>query len=777
MKLSISIIVPLVVLAAVFIGGYFLSSSFETPQARLDAEVDAQVEVAQRLLSQYNAAVPQLERAFTAAATQPENIEADKWQSYLEQDAEQSPFASVKEQLDAHQQQLAQLSREVGALNGAEPAVAPQPGASEGYANVVDGLKANRELLDQALNAVANAISLAQGEGEAEARGSNHPVATRLQAILLHHKADLLRREAALLRGDAESNRDQFERVAVLCRALDEEIQGQKGLLVGGAAPGKGSELATAAPAQSEPAAEPAAEPVKPAKAEGADAKPKPAETPKAKSGGLFDLLVGRAKQIVSKPGAKSSAAPEHAVAAPEPVTEPAPVQPPSAQADAPAANVPAAEPGPDESVAPIADRIAQLQRDRAAAAGAQQAAQTEVERLSKQVEEITGRIAAAHKTAHQAEVKMIEAELKGVQADEYRRLSQTYREASREAVALEQGAIRNAKSAVTDPDDILQSPLVPQDDAKPMEPERGKAALDADLLAAKTAVQTNKALLAEVDRQIAELTARREVVQARVQRLEGQRRQTLDEAQRFADAVFADVLRAGLLEGQALEIVIGPGAQAAQRARSAASKHQSQVQQFVRSENPAELPDRKLTDMAADQSSVAHAAMIEGDLNYLAARIRLQQAEDLAHHQDFIADLQAIGLSPKLDVQHLPEGVQAEAVPEYLTQPEKLPQVIKDEQTEAAKAARQALDQYTQAAAQLKELWVVHTNIAAVHNMLAGLPRLENDTEDHVTAARQTYTRAIQGREKRPEYEVYRRIANSLAVNAAPAPAANPNP
>jgi hypothetical protein len=59
---------------------------------------------------------------------------------------------------------------------------------------------------------------------------------------------------------------------------------------------------------------------------------------------------------------------------------------------------------------------------------------------------------------------------------------------------------------------------------------------------------------------------------------------------------------------------------------------------------------------------------------------------------------------------------------------------------------------------------------IAAVHNLLADLPRAADDPDDHLAEARQTYERAIRGRETRPEYPVYRRIAEDLAATTPPA-------
>jgi hypothetical protein len=124
---------------------------------------------------------------------------------------------------------------------------------------------------------------------------------------------------------------------------------------------------------------------------------------------------------------------------------------------------------------------------------------------------------------------------------------------------------------------------------------------------------------------------------------------------------------------------------------------------------------------------------------------------------------LAALGVTIKLDPQKLPEGISADAVPAAATDPAEAGKAIAEARKKATEFARQALDQYTQAASQAKDLWVVHTNIAAVHNLLADLPKAENDNEDHAALARQTYARAIQGHENRPEAAAYRQIIDSL--------------
>ena len=67
MKKYLTIFVPVVVLALVFAAGLFIVPAVESPQAKLDRQIDEQVELAQRMLYQFNAATPKLRDVFEAA--------------------------------------------------------------------------------------------------------------------------------------------------------------------------------------------------------------------------------------------------------------------------------------------------------------------------------------------------------------------------------------------------------------------------------------------------------------------------------------------------------------------------------------------------------------------------------------------------------------------------------------------------------------------------------------------------------------------------------------
>ncbi|MBI4581360.1 MAG: hypothetical protein HY718_16785 [Planctomycetes bacterium] len=752
MKLYIYILVPLVLLGALVVGGIFILPAMDSPEGKLHAQIDEPIELAQRMLYAYDATAPHLDQAFAAATTQPDSIDGDKWRTHLDVEGERNPFAAnpaLKDRLSSQGQLLRQLSQEIAGMTGEEPVAPPLPGPGEAQRKLLEYLKDNHALLDAALAKVRQAINTTVGEGESEARGSSNPTATRLEAILLHHKADLMRREAALARAAADVQRKRAGRVLAVCRDLDQEIQGHKSLLAGGTAPGMAARTVT------RPSALPSA-----------------ATKPAPRTGGwwIFDKLAKQVSPREAVPAPAPDTGPQE-----EPGLTPPPSEPEVAEAPPP--------PGPAEVVPPLAARLAALQKQRAETVVNADAAQAEVDRFTKDIGALTARLEEAKSRARDAELKMIAAQQKGLDTadpkavqpfvDEYRRLSQANREALREAETLERGSIRNARPANDDPDHIATSPLVPAEPGKPMQPERGLTALKTDLATAQAAVQANKTLLREIDRQIAELTARREIGEDRLEQLDGQRRQLMAEVSRLSGAAVVAVIRADQLEKEAIDLASGNGLQAAQRAQTAASEYQRAMQAFVRSENPVDTPDRKLSDMASDQFTSANAVLTQADLHYLIARTYVQQAADLRPHQQLLTDTASLGMAVQADPQTLPEGLSADAAPACATSPDAAAKTIEENETKAAEAAKQALDLYTQAAGQLKDLWVVHANIAAIHTMLAQLPPLPGDTEDHLALARQTYTRAIQGREKRPDYPTYHRIAEGLKKETAP-PAGN---
>lgn len=768
MKSYLSIAVPLVVLGLVFVGGSFLASAIDSPQSKLDREMLNKIELAQRMLNDYNASTPRIEQAFAAAATRPVDIDPEAWRNFTRagEDAKHPLGANKKisERLSTDEQQIRKLASDIARLNGDEAVSKAVPGPSEAYGNLQASIKSNRTLLDKALAVVREAISMTVGDGEAEVRGANQPVPTRLEAILLYHKADLMRREAALRRVRGNEDRISFVNLLADIRKLDDEIKAEQSPLVGGTVPGL-----EALPSVSLSEIEPAKE-----KAEKAVVKK---QTGSEKLW-IFGKLVDR---LPIKKAETPASGPESAPAEQEEEKSAKPASAPSAVAKVKAlASQPEAPAGPMETVPSLADRLAALQSERTRANSAIEAASADAKTLTGQIGELKTRLTAVEQLAKDAELKMIEAERTGVkgtdsQASEafrenYRKLSDQYRQALQEVVTLKEGAIRNAKSTADEPEKILSAPLAPANSAKPMLPERGLVALEADLATAAKFVESNRALLTEIERQIVDLTGQRTMVEARISKLQAHKRKVLEQAAKFSTQAIVAVAQADRLEKEALDLITGVGQQAAQRAQAAASASQQRIQKFIRSENPVDVQEKKLTEMAGDQYTAAGASTVKADLGLLAARICVQQADDLQLHQRMLEAGKQAGLTSLPDAKKLPEGMTAESVPACATKADEADKVAKADLAEAAKYAKEALTAYTEAAEQLKDLWAAHTSIAAVHLLMAHLPRAQGDTEDHLTQARQILARAITGREKRSEYPTYRWIVDGLKAASASA-------
>jgi len=749
-------LIPLVILVLVFVGGYFLAPVVESPESKLARELDVKLELAQRMLNEYNAATPRLEKAFEAAATRPAGeVNTDKWHAYVEL-AEGTPFAFAQEALSSREFELQQLTQRVQNLGGQITEVSPG-GPEEAYRTVLEEVKAGHTLLDQALATVREAINLQEGVGDSEVSGRNNPSATRLEAILLRHKADLHRREAALVRAKANHERKQVERMTLISRDIQDGIAAQRLLLAGGTAPGKSVRAVELPPLPKVETPAPEAN----------------AQKTQAESSSSKWWIFGGVRDRVGALKKDAKAAPADA---PPPVVSPSPAEeaaPEPAPAVAEAQPEPEAQQGPAEVVPSLPERMAELQKRRNEVAARISQGEAHVAELDRQLADLKARQAAADKAAREAELQMFEAERKAAEAsdpeavqkqlNEYRKLSQAHREAARQAAALKDGAVQNSRSASADPDEIMASPLVPIDGNKPMEPLRGITAIEYDRQVAEKVLAANRELLAEIDRQIAGMGERRAAIEAQVSGLEKLRQQVAAELAQHAEAAVRYVVQADALEQQAIDLAENEGQRAAQQARSAAGDYQRKLADFIRRENPADAPDRKLSEMASDQSSVASAVALQGDLSYLVARTWVQQAADLELHQQMLQALAEMGVAVKLAPEQLPEGVAADAVPAAATSADAAGKAVTEAKQKAAEAGKQALEHYQEAAGQMKDLWAMHANIAAVHNLLADLPRLEGDTEDHLTLARQTYARAIQGREQRPEYAAYRRIMEKL--------------
>lgn len=755
MKPYIAIIIAAVLIVVVLAIGYISGPFLESPQARLYRQIDEKVELAQRILDRYNPAAPNLLNAFTPTTTQPTRIDDDKWRDYLDQAEEDTDgaFAALRTSLERQRGELGSLDRDFQELGGEGPSFQPVPSGAEALDTLKAQLRANEDLLAKARETLEDAIGMSEGEGESLARGDSHPEATRLLAIVIHAQADMLRRQAALRRAAADRQRDRFAQLVASSRNLDREIASLQAEIQGG------TPSATTAP-PSKPAT-----PAKPPAAPAAKPGPKPAPKPAAKAdwwilGKLIPRGPGAAPPDRPTPPEEQGAQPQET---PEPAPEP--VQRPDFR--------------PPDAVPALNVRTATLQKARAQVVAAIEAAEAEVSRLTGEIESTSDRMETAQDEAAETQKKMLALEQQGVDPAEpaslhpfierYNALAEANRRAAREAATLEHGAVRNARSGTDDIEDLLKTPLVPADPGKPMQQERGLEALKTDLQVAQETVSTQKAVLAEIDRQLADLAARRQSVEERLGRLRQQREELTTRIGEIVSVALAAVAQAGSLEERAIQLAEGPGPQAAQQARNAANDALGRTREFIQAENPTETPERKLTDMASDKFPAAHVAALKGDFEYLVASTYVQQADGLDRHQRMLAAMNAAAVPATVDPKLLGEDATAESVPESVTSAAAAATAAAEARVKAARAGLAALESYQDAADALNQMWVVHASIAAVHNLLADLPRTPDDADDHLAKARDTYERALSGRETEPDYPIYRRIADYLAAAKQP--------
>ena len=109
-----------------------------------------------------------------------------------------------------------------------------------------------------------------------------------------------------------------------------------------------------------------------------------------------------------------------------------------------------------------------------------------------------------------------------------------------------------------------------------------------------------------------------------------------------------------------------------------------------------------------------------------------------------------------------LPEVAAGEPVPASAFEPEAAEQAAEQARADAIEAAKEALEAYRKADDDLDRLWVLHTNIAAVHYLLANLTS-GSEAETHRNNALREYELSIRDQPDRREAEFYQTVMNGL--------------
>jgi len=735
-KSHLPIVLAVVLVVAAFAVSYRTSRSLQSPEMLLNQKIDEEIEKAQRMLDGYEPAGEQLLTAIAGATTQPvELLPEGRWAEHLN-------YPPFKDRIQGQASRLQTLTGKFLRLSGD---TRPRSAAAvQAFPQLKRDLEENQNRIEDALAIVQKAVAMSMEAGDTVVRGTSHPVATRLEAILLYHKADLLRRRAALHQAVADAERSRLNRI----RGSWRELETIRRVLEPETSERSGGEVAF------EPDADRAdATPSSPAK------------------GGLPGSLLGKLSGWLSGEKQGDSGGEPKAVppAPPDDTTLPGSEEEmPQAEPGKPAPAEP--EMTRSDRVSTWARRLADLETHRKEVLSEIEQARADVSRLSTELSALEAKLAAARSACREAQLAMLT--LKDSQLDptdpesldrftaEYRAASKRYREASLEIARLVGAGVPSIRSETDDEKGIpAEGPPTSAGPDREWQPQRGLiTSRRAELRAAQIRVEGLEGVLAAIDAQSEEARVRQEDVDQRYSSLEASQAALLKEAAQAGQAAIAAALEAEKLQTEAINVLTDPGKRAAQNAENAASKRindaRSLKNQYPESENP------RLNLIAAGQFVVGHAQTIEADIEYLRAQILAQRAHDLQSHHRMLREAGEMGI--RGEARLLPELPPGRKVPECFFQTKAAGEAALKAREDAINAAEAALGLYGQADGDLKRLWVLHTNMAAVNYLLANL-HPEPQAQEYRDKAIEEYERSIQNRLDQPEAEVYQRIIDGL--------------
>lgn len=703
---------------------YFTTESLQPPQAKLNSQIEVEVEKAKRMLANYN---PVGERVTTlidtafASSTQPmtEPVPEDQWPVSLK---------TLREHLDSVAGQIEPLNVRYRAWSGETPA----PGTAAGYSQLKEQLEKNLAQVSEALKIVQSAVNMSVEAGDRTISGRDHPVATRLEAVLIYHQADLLRQKAAARRDHAVTARAEFERARAQWQMLQSQIAAIQAVA---------HREAASVPAAARAPAVPQSEPPK------AATRPPEKTVPAGKPGvvsRLTGLLFGKKKPDVVPPDSTSpEPAPAQAdretkepvVESPEPPAPTAVVKPPTPQ-----------------------QRLSELATQREQAIIQIAAAEADVARLRDHVSDLEHALAGAKQAARDAQLRMMRLEEQGVDPtdpeaierfkSDYQQASTEYRKQVREAALLENGGIRNARPDTQDEREYLNAPLVSADPAQPMNPTEGLVSVRKRLQAAEEQHEAAKNLLATIDVQVAAVQRRQSDDSARLTALE-QRQAALKEqaAKAIKDAVVATA-EADKLARDAIELLSGDGRQAAQNARTAAD---NQIREARNRQQPG-VENPRLEIITKSGMLVGSAQTLEADIALLTAYVQAARVSDLLAHAQVLSHAESMGVRPQQPQDDAALAYEAAAAAEE----------ARKAREQAIAVAREAYNSYREASAALDNLWVLNANAAAVCYLLSSLQTGEEADKSRDLAIR-IYEQTLQGRSDRKDIADYRRALDGL--------------
>ncbi len=640
--------------------------------------------------------------------------------------------AEMEDKIALAQAMLASYSpTDADLLRRFDTAVTSQPSTPEQAATPLDeqvktALEQRKNLISDARNLIQEAIGTQVGE----ASGASSAAATRLQTVILIEQAQILRREAGLHWRLAAEARKRVADVLAHWTAVDAQARSLETALKG---EGMLPQHAAPAPAPAAPAAPAAAGP-----------------TEHSRLGTLLGKLLGSKRKPASEP----------VTAATEPVAAPPQTSPATAVVEAPAVPRPAGPPTCtlDSSIEEILarqtqspeQRLADLRLCRVHVQERLAQAQQQADALAPQVQQVRQQIDGAKAQADAAQKKMLELERSGVDATEpgsLERFTKAYTEASTAyRKALRTISILTAGSSSTplispEEQEMLPQPAISVDPALEKE-QRGVLALESDLSAMQARIETEKKLLEQVDKAIDRMTlsqAKLSEYLAGQSGLQASRQVLVQELTVAAREAVAEAIQAYDLESQAMEMLDGQARNAAQQAGRAASG-------------------------GGDRFVAGAAKALEGDIDAARALVLSQRIAGLEKHGQMLESIEPAGLAaPALLPAPAPAADQPAGGREWATAAKAALAAIETTRSEGIKAATAAIESYRSAANDTKELWTLHTEIAAVEYVLGNLAT-GPEAEKHLANARREFDLATRDRRDRPEVQALRPIYDKLA-------------
>ncbi|NLX14763.1 MAG: hypothetical protein GXY44_14085 [Phycisphaerales bacterium] len=617
---------------------------------------------------------------------------------------------------------------EIAALAESEAELSlPAPHEQDEY---IELLHRNEILLSDALAIVNRAVQMGPVQvGDRTYSGNMHPAATRLQTILIYNLADLKRREAAIYQAKTADERDRFFRVYERWLNVQARLRSTV------------SKLTT-------------------------DLEPAPIRPPTAQhdGGGAIKQLLSQVMSPALKEQPEADATEESVL---------------FVQGDPQSV---AADLFVDQKLPTIDQRIAELQSLRQERLARISETEQQVEHLAGITAQLSEKIEALNTEAREAELRMMALREAGIDptdgqslqqfVEQYNTAAITARQARREAEVLQKGSILNARPDSDEEEDWPRVPLAPVDPSQTMEPVRGLVAYEGDLLAARALLETSRTLLATIDTQIAELTQLKQMTHALVASMTDTDRQLKEQALRHVHRTVELATLAARLEQEAVSLLNEQGARAAQNAIRSAAQLQNDTRTFITNrENKPNHPNAQvLSSLANDRTQAGYAEVLKGDMEYCLAVIRAQIAAGCRDHVRILERATAMGLEIKPDT--LTASAEAgsepapESIPVWVYDAGKAMAMAKEESAKALQSANQALEIYQGASDPLKQVWVLHTNIAAVRHLLARLSPDLNRQQENRRLALEKYALSIQDRTNRPEALLYSRIIDYLTAN-----------